>query len=224
MRLSPSHWYPAPWPPLLWPLSPELSAESWVRYGRMLDTVLTPDARLLSPACTLETQSHRRGCFLNQTHSQTETHRPHLGLSPGAGPLLQWPSSNSRTGEITVYLFATSTRKSYIGCLHQQRKDQTLLIVIVCTKLSQIKRSDLQRVPWLCPSRLISVLLSGCHGVGVAVWAQPLLLSNWISIWKPGWTHRRAKWGTTHLRITFCNTWLQSTHVLSVSLLSEAPT
>lgn len=56
---------------------------------------------------------------------------------------------------------------------------------------------------WVYPSGIMSVL-SVCHGVGVVARAQCafLLLSNWISISKPCWTYRRAKWGTTHLRIT----------------------
>lgn len=109
--LSPNHWCPAPWPPLLWPLSPELCAERLVHYRRMPGTVWMPHARLLSLARTLEAPSHRRGCCLNRTRSLTEKRHPHQGLSLGGGPLLHWPSSNSRTGEMVVYPLATSTRK-----------------------------------------------------------------------------------------------------------------
>lgn len=99
MRLSPSHWCPAPSPLLLWPPSQALSAERPVHYGRTLDTVLMLHSHFLSLACSLEAPSHPKECYLSLTLSRMETLRYCQGLIPGGGPPLQWPSS-SRTGEM----------------------------------------------------------------------------------------------------------------------------
>lgn len=143
MRLSPSRWCPALQPPLLWPLCPELSAEQRGHYEHMLDTVLLLHTRLLSLVCNLEARSHRRGCCLNQTRSPPETRRPHRGLSPGGGPLLRWPSSNSRAGETVLYSLATSTRKWKIETSWQKLLDVVYSNkgAIKCTLEMKTKRS-----------------------------------------------------------------------------------
>ena len=192
-------------------------------------------SRLSSLAYNLEALSRRRGCCLNLTHYPTERRRPHWGLSPGGGPSLRWPSSNSNTGEMVVsfgYIYKNILKKQWIILPGKLSVNQYhLLRITACisqqglrlTILRDLKFSLDISITWVRPSGIMSVCyLCVMEWVWLCELSVPLLLSNWISIEKLCWTYKRAKWGTTHLRISSCHMWPWSPQVLALLLVSEA--